>query len=157
MILLRTTLVLLALVLAGCASNPPVQLATSSKSQFDGAAFKGESVKVANPTPGAEAFRAFYQGGTGFVSLGSVRWTVEDMATKHCARQNKAVRQLEERTSSPPFILGNFPRVEWVFECISTPTTTKSLNADKLTRLEQLKKLLDSGVNRPGFRGGSFT
>lgn len=75
---------LFALVLVGCAGNPPVQPAAGSKSPFEGAVYGGETVQLERPSPGAEVYRAFYQGGSGFVSLSSVREAVEEMATKHC-------------------------------------------------------------------------
>ena len=145
----RTLLVAaIALSTFGCASTPPVQLAANGKSPFDSAVFSGEAAELAKTSPGSEAFRAFYQGGSGFVSVASVRETVEDMATKHCARQEKNVRLLQERTSTPPHILGNFPRVEWLFECAARLTTGASASSptDKLSQLERLKKLLDGGA-----------
>ena len=137
-----------ALALLGCASNPPVQPAASSKSQFDGAVYGGEIAELDKPTPGAEVFRAFYQGGSGFVSVSSVRETVEEMAAKHCARSGKVPRPLQETTSKPPHVLGNFPRVEWLFECAaSLPANSATPSAvDKLGQIERLKKLLDSGA-----------
>ena len=141
-------------ILVGCASNPPVQSVASSRSQFEGAAYQGDVSTLDKSTPGTEAYRAFYQGGSGFVSVSSVRETVEDMATKHCARKGQAVRQLQERTSTPPHVLGNFPRVEWVFECVAPASSdTKAAPAvDKLGQIERLKKLLDSGaLTQPEF------
>ena len=139
---------LAASVLFGCASNPPVQSAASSKSQFDGAAYGGETAQLENATPGAEVYRAFYQGGSGFVSVSSVRETVEEMATKHCARKGKMARPLQETTSKPPHILGNFPRVEWLFECADSASSSASGSpaVDKIGQIERLKRLLDSGA-----------
>lgn len=137
-----------AAVLMACGSNPPVQPAATSKSQFDGAVYSGETAVIDKPTPGAEVFRASYQGGSGFVSVSSVRETVENMATKHCARSGKVPHPLQETTSKPPHILGNFPRVELLFEC-SAPAATHSIGSpgvDKLGQIEKLKKLLDSGA-----------
>ena len=57
------------LIISGCSSTPPVQLAATSKSQFDGAVYSGEVTQIDKPTAGADAFRAFYQGGSGFVSV----------------------------------------------------------------------------------------
>lgn len=140
--------VLASLSLVACASNPPVQPVTGSKSQFDGAVYSGEVTVIDRPTPGFEAYRAFYQGGSGFVSVSSVRETVEDMADKHCSRKGQAVRPLQETTSKPPHILGNFPRVEIVFECVAATQLTAggAPGADKLGQIERLKKLLDSGA-----------
>ena len=134
-------------LLLSCASNPPVQLAVASKSEFDGAVYPGETTQLEKATPGAEAYRAFYQGGSGFVSISSVRSTVEDMASRHCARQGKQPRPLQETVAKAPFILGNFPRVEWLFECAEKPgAETSSTGSDRLAQLERLKKLLDSGA-----------
>jgi hypothetical protein len=140
--------VLASLSLVACASNPPVQPVTGSKSQFDGAVYSGEVSVIDRPTLGVEAYRAFYQGGSGFVSVSSVRETVEDMDDKHCARKGQAVRPLQETTSKPPHILGNFPRLEIVFECVPATLLTAggTPGADKLGQIERLKKLLDSGA-----------
>ena len=145
---IRLVTFLAASVLLGCTSNPPVQPAASSKSQFDGAVYRGETTQLEKPTPGAEIYRAFYQGGSGFVSVSSVRETVEEMATKHCARQGKTARPLEETTSTPPYVLGNFPRVEWLFECVDQVRANAAapVGIDKLGQIERLKKLLDSGA-----------
>ncbi len=134
--------------LFGCASNPPVQPAASSKSQFDNAVYGGEIAQLEKPSPGAEVFRAFYQGGSGFVSVSGVRGAVEEMAAKHCARRGQTVRPLQEVTSKPPHVLGNFPRVEWLFECTGSAHSTIATSpaVDKLGQLERLKKLLDSGA-----------
>jgi Short C-terminal domain len=148
MIFIRFATLLATTALLGCASNPPVQPAASSKSQFDTAVYGGETAQLEKPTPSAEVYRAFYQGGTGFVSVSSVRETVEEMANKHCARKGQTVRPLQETTSKPPHLLGNFPRVEWLFECsaLASSAAVGSPAVDKLGQLERLKKLLDSGA-----------
>lgn len=140
-----------ALAVAGCANTTAVQPAGGSKSQFEGAVYSGETVQLDKRTPGAEVFRVFQQGATGFVSVASVRGGVEDIATQFCARRGKVVRPVEETASKPPHILGNYPRVEWLFECTDNPNATAASSpakpaADKLTQLERLKKLLDSGA-----------
>lgn len=139
--------ILAVLTLVGCASNPPVQPAASSNSQFADAVYGGETVELDKPTPGAEVYRAYHQGATGFVSLSSVRNVVETMASKHCARQGLRARPLQETASKPPHILGNSPRVEWLFECVSLASNARTAApADKISQIERLKKLLDSGA-----------
>ena len=146
--LVRVPIIFAAFALSGCTSNPPVQPAASSRSGFESAVYGGETVQLEKPTPGVEAYRAFYQGGTGFVSVSGVRESVEEMATRHCARKGKAVKPLQETTSKPPHVLGNFPRVEWIFECTDQPLPTAAgvQSSDKLGQIERLKKLLDSGA-----------
>ena len=139
-------LILLAAALAGCASTTPVQPTSMSKSGFDGAVFSGETVTLDKPTPGEDSYRAFQQAATGFVSLASVRSTVEEMAVAHCDRKGKAMHGLSEQAAKPPFILGNFPRVELVFECVPKPGATQAAAASKYDELGSLKKLLDNGT-----------
>src|SRR3989339_141280 len=108
----------IVIALSGCAHTTAVLPAEASKSEFQGAAYSGETVQLDKQTPGAEVFRMFQQGATGFVSVAEVRADVEVAATKHCARRGKAVRPIQETASKPPHIFGNFPRVEWLFECV---------------------------------------
>ena len=139
----------IAAAISGCANTTAVLPAANSKSEFLSAVYSGETVELEKQTPGAEVFRVFQQGATGFVSVANVREGVEEIATKHCARKGKTVRHIQETTSKPPHILGNFPRVEWLFECVDPPqsATTPRTDGDKLGQLERLKKLLDSGRN----------
>ena len=55
---------------------------------------------------------------------------------------------LRERVATPPFILGNWPRIEIVFECVATGATPAALESDdsKYKKLGMLKELLDSGA-----------
>lgn len=138
----------IAATFCGCANTTAVLPASASKSEFLGAVYSGETVQLENQTPGAEVFRMFQQGATGFVSVAEVRADVEVAATKHCARKGKTVRPIQETASKPPHILGNFPRVEWLFECVDAPQTTMAprIESDKLGQIERMKKLLDSGA-----------
>jgi hypothetical protein len=141
------TLILMALV-TGCAVTAPIQPANSSKSAFADAVYKGESVTTGSPTPGAEPYRVFIQGATGFVSIQSVRDDAEQRAKEFCDRKGKTMESLSETTAKPPYILGNFPRVEIVFDCVEKPGSAMATAGDdaKYTKLTNLKKLLDSGV-----------
>lgn len=132
----------------GCAVTAPIQLAASSKSGFDGAVYKGTKVIVHESSPGREPYRVFQQGATGFVSIQSVRDDAEQRANDFCKRKSGGVMEsLEETTASPPFILGNFPRVEIVFDCVPNVESATAIGDDpKYKKLVNLKKLLDSGV-----------
>ena len=143
------TIVIAAALLASCAGTSSIQPANSSKSGFDGAVFGGEIAVLTSGTPGVESYRLFQQGATGFVSLETVRASTEKRATDYCARSGARMRTLSERTSTPPHILGNFPRVEIVFECAAVAlgsATTDSGNERKYQKLAELKALLDDGA-----------
>jgi hypothetical protein len=105
-------------IFSGCAVTSPIQPVASSKSQFEDAVYGGESVTVSNGAPGAEEYRVFHQGATGFVSIQSVRADAEQRSTDFCDRKGKAMKALRETTSKPPHIMGNFPRVEIIFVCV---------------------------------------
>jgi hypothetical protein len=144
-------MVILSMTMWGCSTTTAITPVSSSKSGFEGAAFSGETVELESKIPGEVVYRLFEQGATGFVSLLSLRDSVQALATNFCERKGKSVRPIQETTSKPPHILGNFPRLEWQFQCteslkhpgISAPT------GDKLTQLERLKKLLENGTLTP--------
>jgi len=71
------------------------------------------------------------------------------MATTHCDRKGKAMHGLVETAAKPPYILGNFPRVELVFECLPRPVqpgAAAAAPASKYDKVAALKTLLDSGA-----------
>ena len=140
---------LASITIAGCGTTMQVTPAATSKSQFDGAAYAGAVSEAEKPTPGAELYRAFQQGATGFVPVSGVRGGVEELATNFCKKKAKLVRLIQETTSPALFLPGNFPRVEWLFECTEPPekgVSPTSAVGDKFAQLERLKKLLDNGA-----------
>jgi len=131
-------------LLVGCANSTAVHLASAGPSGFDGAVYTGQSIERESPIAGAERYRVFQQGATGFVSVQSVRADVEEIALNFCNRKSKSMHAVSERTSVPPHVLGNFPRVELVFQCADRAATPST--ASKYTKIAELKKLLDAGA-----------
>jgi hypothetical protein len=138
--------IIFLLLIAGCSTASPIQSASSSKSAFDDAVFDGETVIVNKPTPGHEEFRVFHQAATGFVSVQSVRQSAEKRVKEFCDQKNRRVNVLRETTSKPPHILGNFPRIEIVFECIEVAQSSLPPSNDKFSELRNLKEMLDEGI-----------
>lgn len=138
----------MALALAGCAVAIPVLPASSSKSQFEGAVYSGIALEVDKPTPGVDLYRVFQQGATGFVPIGAVRGSVEEVANIFCARKGKQVHLVQEITSPTLILPGNFPRVEWLFECLDAPKAVPntSSESERIDQLERLRRLLDNGT-----------
>jgi hypothetical protein len=60
------------------------------------------------------------------------------------------MRGLVETDAKPPYIIGNFPRVELVFECVPRAGGAPPVASGKYDKLAALKKLLDSGALTPG-------
>jgi hypothetical protein len=113
--------------LVGCAVSGPVQSVQSSKSGFDGAAYPGVTrIIVDDPTelekyPISEQYSIFEQSATGYGSIPEARDQAEPRAKDFCRSKNKVMKTLKEITSTPPHILGNWPRIEIVFVCIDKP------------------------------------
>jgi hypothetical protein len=142
-------IVVITLAALGCGTSSTIQPVNRSKSGFDGAAFPGELHVIAEDDSGAERYRVFEKGATGFVSLEAVREGAEQRADAFCERQGLATKILTEHTSKPPHILGNFPRVELVFMCVAKPNLAGSPSAfqdETFIKLTNLKKLLDEHV-----------
>ena len=76
---------------------------------------------MSNHYPVSDIYRVSQQASTGFVSISSLREEVEARAKAFCDAQGKATVVLGEKISQPPYILGNFPRIEIVFACIDKP------------------------------------
>ena len=143
---LNKTALLTLLALQGCSSAPPVQKASDVKSYFDGAVYPGEIYKLAEDNSGAEQYRVFSHGSTGFVSLASVQSNAEGRAKDFCEKEQKTIKILQQQTSTPPHVLGNFPRVELIFICMDKKAPIAQDNPNPYQKLAQLKALLDSGA-----------
>jgi hypothetical protein len=139
----------LALGQTACSVTAPIQPARSSKSAFEGKVYKGTTVTVAEGVADAERYRVFQQGATGFVSMQSVRETAEQRANDFCRPKGKVMESLQETISSPPYIFGNFPRIEIVFDCFEVGRVVSDSQQTKYMKLTDLKKLLDSHVITP--------
>jgi hypothetical protein len=111
-------LLMSTLILVGCSSAPPIQKASATKSYFDGAVYPGDVYKLTEDNSGAEQYRVFSHGSSGFVSLASVQSNAEGRAKEFCGREGKITKVLQQQTSTPPHVLGNFPRAELIFICV---------------------------------------
>jgi len=57
------------------------------------------------------------QAATGFSGLGNLRADATTEARQFCARSGKDLRVLRTSETQPPYLLGNYPRVELEFAC----------------------------------------
>jgi hypothetical protein len=98
--------------------------------------------------PEKDMYRIYHRAATGFVSIQSIRNAAEQRAEAFAQRQGKSIVVLGEQISQPPYILGNFPRIEIVFALVDRneremQSTTRH---DRYSEIERLKKLLDQGA-----------
>ncbi len=111
------TTALALILLAGCAYETPVQRYSESASKF-----RKPPQMMSHNYPDKDVYRIFQQGATGFVPLASIREDLELQAEKFCARQGKGMVVLGANYSKPPYILGNFPRMELIFAAVNKPS-----------------------------------
>lgn len=147
---LRTALVLLLpLVIGGCAVSTPIESAEDSGSEFDNALiYGGERTQVQDPLPDAELHRVFHRGSTGFTPVSAVRNSAMQRVVEFCQQEGKEPYIVEEATSKPPHILGNWPRAEIVFSCVQVASTSNRLSEseERYDAIRNLKALLDDGA-----------
>jgi len=146
MIIVRTTLFLCTMSILGCASSTAIQQADITESGFQGAIYQGRTTVVSENTQNLPEYRVFQRGSTGFVELDTVRARAEGRANKFCDQRNMASRVIIEQASTPPHIIGNFPRVELIFVCEEASKSASSNRAEAFRQLETLANLLERGV-----------
>jgi hypothetical protein len=86
---------LLATCLAGCASQTGV---------------------VPN---GAGGYMIAKQQATGFPGLGNLKAEAMQEASDYCVSRGREFVLTNETETQPPYVLGNYPRAEIVFQCIA--------------------------------------
>jgi hypothetical protein len=69
---------------------------------------------------GPDTFLVSRQAGSGFTGLGSLKADAFREAGRYCTDQNKFIRVVNTTDSSPPYVLGNFPRTEIQFMCLES-------------------------------------
>ena len=114
----RAGLLCIAGLLGGCASSSPIQRYGESPSAFG----KGPVI-MSNSIPRENIYQVYQRATSGFTSINSLREEVEERANTFCERQGKGMLVLGEKTSHPPYILGNFPRIEVVFAAVDKTRT----------------------------------
>jgi hypothetical protein len=107
---------LAALALSSCATSTAIERYTESSSHFS-----TPPTLMSHHYPEQDIYRVYEQASTGFVSISTLREEVEDRTEKFCTRQGKKMVALGEKISQPPYILGNFPRIEIVFAAVDKP------------------------------------
>lgn len=66
---------------------------------------------------GNDTYFVSKQAATGFTGLGSLRGEAMQEAYGQCSKTGKAVQVTDTKDSRPPYLLGNFPRVDITFRC----------------------------------------
>ena len=67
---------------------------------------------------GNDRFIISKQAATGFPGVGSIRTEALREASEECQKSGRAVDIESQEESEPPYLLGNYPRVEITFRCV---------------------------------------
>jgi hypothetical protein len=68
---------------------------------------------------GKDTFMIAKQQATGFPGLGNMKAEIIGEASRHCAGLGKELQVVSTQESQPPYILGNYPRSEIQFMCLT--------------------------------------
>ena len=139
------------LALSGCGGMAAIEKASESKSHFkDSDAYKGNISYITDKEVKGEQYRIFNQAGSGFTGIDTIRQEAVQRANTFCRRKGPEYEMftVSEQTSSPPYLLGNFPRIEIIFVCTKSKPNTKSRasGGSKYDQLTKIKELLDKGI-----------
>ena len=132
----------IVLIFNGCSRKEPIVKTSESKSYFSDAVYEGREFYSSTETTDEISYRVFNQASSGFSGTSGIRRDAENRAISFCRKQKKSMLKLTEHTAKPPYILGNFPRIEIIFACVDKKTKKK----DKYNQLSKIKLLLDNGT-----------
>jgi hypothetical protein len=68
---------------------------------------------------GKDTYIISKQAATGFTGLGTLKADAMKEAYGQCAKTGQSVKVVDSQESKPPFVLGNFPRVDVTFRCVA--------------------------------------
>ena len=103
----------LVLLLASCATSSPIASFSGRETYF-----KSAPRLMNHNYPANDIYTVYQRAASGFESIQSIRSQVERRAEIFANRQNRSIVVLGENISEPPYILGNFPRIQIVFALI---------------------------------------
>lgn len=161
------------LILGGCSAIPPAEKESRDESGFKEGKYEQKDFFSAEDKIEGERRKVVKQALTGYGDISELRRYAIKKAEDICykAGRDKKMLAISERTSVPPYIWDNFPRIEITFVCIddrsqlsvspvsleSSPSATDGnilqetdnqtpQVIDKYDRLFKIKKLLDDGA-----------
>ena len=65
--------------------------------------------------PAKEMYRAYRKASTGFTTMSKTQKELEETIRKFATKKDKAFIVLGSQFAKPPYILGNYPRIEIIF------------------------------------------
>lgn len=110
-------------------------------------AFYGCAVNTGVVPIGKDTFMISRQAATGFSGLGGLKAEAFREANIYCETQGKSLMVVNTNESSPPYILGNFPRAEVQFMCLDA--NDAELQRPKMKPMPtETKTTIDLNINK---------
>lgn len=81
---------------------------------------------------GKDTYMVSRQAATGFSGSGTLKAEAFQEAAAYCAGQSKSLQVVNTQEAQPPFVLGNYPKAEVQFMCLTDGDT--ELGRPKLKR-----------------------
>lgn len=81
---------------------------------------------------GKDTYMIAKQQATGFPGLGNMKAEIIGEASRYCAGVGKEIQIVSTQETQPPYILGNYPRSEIQFMCLSA--SDRELQRPKLQK-----------------------
>tara|TARA_B100001063_G_scaffold118142_1_gene110367 strand:- start:18183 stop:18728 length:546 start_codon:yes stop_codon:yes gene_type:complete len=142
------SLVIGSFLITGCAVKSEIKKVNESKSHFEDVIYTGQKdfYKSSEKLEG-QKYRIFHQAASGFVATRALRNSAMKRALTFCKNINPTfnVTKISEHTGQPPYILGNFPKIEIIFIC-NDKIKEKVIIHNKYDDLKKIKDLYDNGT-----------
>ena len=68
---------------------------------------------------GTDTYIITKQAATGFSGLGNLKSDAMKEAYGRCSQTGKSVEVVDSQETKPPYLLGNYPRVDITFRCVA--------------------------------------
>lgn len=137
-------------LISSCSAMSPIEKVSESVSQFENAVYKGHDFYISEDVIEGAKYRIFHQASTGFSGTSGIRRSAVKRANEFCKNINKKEKMLtvSEHTAVPPYVFGNFPRIEIIFVCTEEVSNHRgqTRKIDKYDKLAKIKELYDSGA-----------
>jgi hypothetical protein len=149
---LETSILFLSVLVlvTGCSTSSPIEKVSESKSHFEDAVFQGRDYYQSEDDIQGEQYRIFHQASTGFSGTGGIRSTAVRRAKEFCRKKgsDQSMVTVSEHTAAPPYVLGNFPRIEIIFVCTDNENlqVASQTTSGKYEQIAVIKRLLDDGA-----------
>jgi hypothetical protein len=78
------------------------------------------------------------QAATGFPGLGNLKAEALQEANQYCASQGREFLLRNVTETQPPYVLGNYPRSEIEFQCVSRVSPREPLNSHAPKKLQSI-------------------